>query len=170
MSEALTHKFTYTTDEYMNAMDIWYRRDRRRYLIIAAVCAVSLCLFFAFPSVDAIFLTIFYVSVVVVAAFVIRPLLLKRNFRQSRIWQAEQDFSFNQDGIRIETEFSTTELKWKFFPEIWDTENAYLLFVEKRKFLIIPKRIFRGVDEQLSFEELVHAEIPNTKLLSHGEK
>ncbi len=170
MSEELTHTFTYTTEEYMNAMSVWYRRDRRLYLILAAVCAISVIVFFTFPLIHALFLVTFYLAVVLLAAFVIRPQLLKRNFRQSRIWQAQQEFSFDQDGMKIETEFSSTNLKWKFFHEVWDTNHAYLLFVEKRKFLIIPKRIFKGVDEQMSFEELVHTAIPNTKLLSRGEK
>ena len=170
MSEELTHKFTYTPEEYLSAMYVWYRRDRRLYVIYAAVAAISVLAFFAFPLLHAAVIVTFYLAVVTIAAFVIRPQLLKRNFRQSRIWQAEQTFSFDLDGMKIETEYSNTALKWKFFHEVWDTNSSYLLFVEKRKFMIVPKRIFKGVDEQLSFEELVHASIPNTKLISRGEK
>ena len=171
MSEELTHKFTYTIDEYLNAMEIWYRRDRPRlYFIASMFCVVVLSAFFTFPLFQAILSTFLFIVVVFVAAFVIRPQLLKRNFRQSHTWQAEQEFSFDQNGMKMETEFSTTELKWQIFQKVWDTKIAYLLFFEKRRFLIIPKRIFRGVDEQMSFEALIRASIPDTKLLSYGEE
>lgn len=66
-------------------------------------------------------------------------------------------YTFSDEGIKIEFDEATAELKWPFFTRIKETAAFFLLFVTGSFCNIIPKRCFVDSAQLDSFRSLVRA-------------
>lgn len=66
-------------------------------------------------------------------------------------------YTFSDEGIKIEFDAATSELKWPFYTRIKETAAFFLLFVTGSFCNIIPKRCFVDSAQLESFRLLVRA-------------
>ena len=66
-------------------------------------------------------------------------------------------YTFSEEGIKIEFDEATSELKWPFYTRIKETTNFFLLSVTGSFFNIVPKRCFVDSVQLDSFRSLVRA-------------
>ena len=76
----------------------------------------------------------------------IRELMLKRLFKESKI-----DISFNQEGIVL----NGNKIEWSRFRDAIITEKGYLLEIDNKASIYIPKRVFDSDSSRESFYSLV---------------
>ena len=80
----------------------------------------------------------------------IRRFMLKRLFKESDI-----DISFDKDGIEI----NGNKIEWSQFRDAIISERGYLLEIDSRASIYIPKRVFDSDSSRESFVSLVRKKI-----------
>jgi len=66
-------------------------------------------------------------------------------------------YTFSDEGIKIEFDAATLELKWTFYTRIKETRDFFLLYVTGSFCNIVPKRSFVNSEQLEFFRSLVHA-------------
>lgn len=64
-------------------------------------------------------------------------------------------WSFSDEGFKTFTAVGTSENNWEGLEEIKETNNDFLLFIQKPIFIIIPKRCFQNESDILEFKQIV---------------
>jgi hypothetical protein len=75
------------------------------------------------------------------------PLLVLFNWlhcrRDARIWEAERTVTLTSDHLRqVDSLGNDTSLSWQMFVRVKITPNFFQLFIDKNRFLIIPRNAF----------------------------
>ena len=73
-------------------------------------------------------------------------------------------YTFSDEGIKIEFDSATSELKWPFYTRINETTAFFLLYVTGSFCNIVPKRCFVDSTQLDSFRSLVRARARKYKL------
>jgi hypothetical protein len=63
--------------------------------------------------------------------------------------------SFSEAGISGKSEFSEFQYQWSGIKKMSSTKNTYILYSSNISGLVIPKRIFKTVEEKESFEKML---------------
>jgi hypothetical protein len=66
-------------------------------------------------------------------------------------------YTFSDEGIKIEFDLATSELKWAFYTRIKETATFFLLYVTGSFYNIVPKRSFVDSAQLDSLRSLVRA-------------
>lgn len=69
-----------------------------------------------------------------------------------------------ETGVTIETQTSTTVMKWTHFPHFSETQNLFLLMVSQQSAQLIPKRAFASPAEINEFRGFAQAHIGNATI------
>ncbi|HEY8563735.1 MAG TPA: YcxB family protein [Pyrinomonadaceae bacterium] len=67
---------------------------------------------------------------------------LKRQFNSSPLLRAAQEVSFDDAGIKGETDLSSALTKWEAVVEAAETDKDFFFFISNKKALFVPKRAF----------------------------
>lgn len=67
---------------------------------------------------------------------------------------------FSEDSIYYVNEFEETKYKWKAVQRKDTDENAYYLYVNSLKAIVIPFRVFGSAAERQDFEKILSAHLP----------
>jgi hypothetical protein len=73
---------------------------------------------------------------------------LKRQFNSSPLLRATQEITFDEVGVKGETNLSSAVTKWDAVVEAAETDEDFFFFVSNKKALFIPKRGFESTLEQ----------------------
>jgi hypothetical protein len=139
-----------------------------RYLILAVVLAVLtllICLLIynshspRRSDAETVYVWLYpYVIGAVPTLIVLMPLVtLVRVWmiRRTPSVSGKRRYTFSDEGIKVEFDAATSELKWSFYTRIKETPTFFLLFVTGSFCNIIPKRCFADTAQLDSFRSLV---------------
>jgi hypothetical protein len=76
-------------------------------------------------------------------------------------------YTFSDEGIKIEFDAATSELKWPFYTQIKETTD-FLLYVTSSFCNIVPKRSFVNSEQLELFRALVRARAQKYSLKKQG--
>ncbi len=107
-----------------------------------AVCAVALSV---------------VIALMLVAAFTVIPALAGRG--ESKFFGITS-FVFTSEDIHIRTSQFDSRIKWSVYSRVLISRHFYLLYSRSRQFTVVPKRVFKSVDQQIAFESLLAEQIP----------
>jgi len=77
-------------------------------------------------------------------------------------------YTFSDEGIKIEFDAATSELKWPFYTQIKETTDFFLLYVTGSFCNIVPKRSFVNSEQLELFRALVRARAQKYSLKKQG--
>lgn len=171
MSEEKIYRFNYTFEEFDDSISVFFRRDRRFYIVIVAIVLPIILAFSILPIAQALPIVAGFGAFMGFVFLWLSPAARKRTFREEPLWRTEQIISYNTDGIKIENGPSPGLLRWNTFSAVWDTKPSYILFYNNGKnFFSIPKRVFPSNAEREDFEKLIFANISKKKMLCRGKE
>jgi hypothetical protein len=74
---------------------------------------------------------------------------------------------FSETGITLKDEVSLTQLQWKAIVKKDENADYYFLYTNSIQALIIPKREFKNIEEQNSFNQLLQLHISFNAEVGH---
>ena len=89
---------------------------------------------------------------ILVAAFVLIPHLV---FSRQSKYRDDYSLTFSDGGIHFRTVHIDSQLQWNLYTHALVNAHSYLLYYGSRTFTIIPKRVFRGQEQQAEFDKLL---------------
>ncbi len=84
-------------------------------------------------------------------------------FRKTPKYAEEYHMVFSAEGIMFETASLHSELTWKTYSALWESEECYYLVQTKQIYSILPKRAFAGDAEKSAFERMAQQGTRSTK-------
>lgn len=156
--EKIEISFKYTKEEYVKAFREYLlltKTIKKRDMIVAILVII-------FSSIWLI-LSKEILSVVCLLCGVLFLLLLcnlyywvpGRNFSQNSKFREEYNLTFSDEGIQFKTESINSNLKWNTYVDFIESEEFFYLIQAKQVFTVIPKRVFRNVEVEKGFREMV---------------
>jgi YcxB-like protein len=136
------------------------RRDPRRprlFLSILGCClAVISCWFIDLPF--SVFLVLVFAALVLIEASL--PTLVHRRvfYRIPRLF-CVRTVTFDDEGIKSESDLGQIQRKWDSFETFKETDNLFLMFQTKDCVGIIPKRAFPTKVEMADFRRILTSKI-----------
>jgi hypothetical protein len=88
----------------------------------------------------------FLASVFLAWPLVIRPLGLRRNFRDVPNFALKQVLITGEDGLLTRSDAGRTENKWPAYTKFQETPNLLILWMGAGMWEVIPKRAFSAVE------------------------
>jgi YcxB-like protein len=147
-----------TVDVTLEPSDFYEPFNLRRSSRFRLACGVVACLlaFTAWrlwPSDDSNFILIF---VAVLACIFVYPWIkIQNTFRQSPGLRKPRRYSFNVDGMHLESEDARGDFKWSLFNEVVETKRCFLFMQTDRGGTPIPKRCLSQPHSLLSLRTLI---------------
>ena len=155
---AMHVSFTYTEEEYMRAVRVFYARayhTRFNFLLGALVTLLGLLMLAS--GVDALFTTVclaiglMFTALNLYVHFVTPRLHYKANPKLRERYELD----FSDEGILYRSKGAETRLEWGFYSKVWETGEFYLLGYGKDMFSVIPKRAFPDDAQEEAFREML---------------
>jgi hypothetical protein len=78
------------------------------------------------------------------------PILSRKEFRQNKLVQKPQTISWDEGGMTFTSPDSKSVVAWKDLNKWKKNKKYFLLYISRRLFLCLPKRLFP--DEQVASE------------------
>ena len=165
--ETVELRFQYTQSEYIRA--------ERQYLISSkiihkydiALVTVFLLLsvvYMLFTSFSIFSILIFGLVIVVTALgsylYILMPIL---KFKQTAKYHEEYTLVFSKETIEFKTQSIESEMKWDIYSALWESHDFYYLIQAPRIYTLIPKRVFKDLNEKQLFEEITQSRVKTTK-------
>lgn len=88
------------------------------------------------------------------------PLIIHRRlyYRNIGLFSA-RTATFDDDGVRVDSEMGHFEKKWRSYENYRETKNLFLLFQTKDSAGIVPKRVFPSPEATAEFRALLASKI-----------
>lgn len=148
MTESI--KFYLTWEEYFAAQEFF----RRHHQSIAPELVVGVLLILA--GVALLFfdgLGVFAIAVVLLGLVVffvgptVRRLASNRKWRREPLYETEHEVAFSEDGVYFRMGIIESNLDWKYYQRVLESQAGLLLVYGNDSFNLLPKRAF--ADENL---------------------
>ena len=75
----------------------------------------------------------------------------------------EYTLVFSKENIKFKTQSIDSEVKWDIYSELWESHDFYYLIQAPRLYTLIPKRVFKDLNEKQLFEEIAQSRVKTTK-------
>ncbi|QST00982.1 YcxB family protein [Pontibacillus sp. ALD_SL1] len=158
--ESVTVSGTITLDEFKKYQAYHVRRINLSFFFVLLVMFTLM-----FVSViDAIW----FVSIWFAALFALVPSGLfllsvkvfnrnraKKEFESDAVAHKEMTYTFNEEGVHQKGRRSDNYYEWSDFSSFQETPELFLLYVSKRKAILLPKRFFENQEQQEQFKTIV---------------
>ncbi len=95
--------------------------------------------------------SVLLVLILIAAFFVIPPLA----FRREPKFRDDYSLTLSSEGIHFRTAHIHSKLQWSMYSRALIDSHSYVLYYGLNQFSVIPRRVFRSVDEQREFEEML---------------
>ncbi len=160
-SRSIVLDFTYSKQEIMQAFRLHYKKllNIKRDLFIGfALLAVCVFLSSRFGFSSLLYFLLFLSGILLLLplfAFYILPLL---KFNQNQKWAFPFSFRFAEQ-LEIKNRDASENLSWQKFYDVVEDEHFFLIYSDTNIFLIIPKRVFKTLNHQAAFRELLKSKI-----------
>lgn len=79
----------------------------------------------------------------------------KKEFESDPIALNEMTYTFSEEGVHQKVRRSDNYYEWSDFSSFQETPELFLLYVSKRKAILLPKRFFRSNEQQERFRSMV---------------
>ena len=163
MNSTVDLSFRYVQDDYVRALRAHYATRLRLRLdaiaiIVAGIGGISL-----WPSSRTHWMGVFCVAVslifilMLIAAFIVIPPLA---FRSNPKFRDDYALTFSKEGIHFRTAHIDSQLQWSLYSRALVDKYSYVLYWGSRDFTVIPKRVFKGAEQQQAFEQLLTHHVP----------
>lgn len=159
-------QLTYTLDDYEEAHRLhrsasFWNRWRMRIVLFLGVLfmAIGTLIFVTagkeawrglFPFVGG---GMFVFAVTMLPAF-----MQRREFNRNPLFRHSSLFDFSEEGIRVESPISRSELRWDAVQRWLENEQMFLLYFSPRQFLMLPKGVFNFGEED-EFRQLLRRKV-----------
>jgi YcxB-like protein len=159
VDSAINLSFRYSEGDYVRALRAHYRSRLRLRLDLAVAIVVGILGIYLWPSfagVASVAVSVLLVLMLVAAFFVIPPLV----FRREPKFRDDYSLTFSSEGIHFRTAHIDSQLQWSMYSRALIDSYSYVLYYGSSQFSVIPRRVFRNVDEQREFEEMLAKHVP----------
>ena len=75
-------------------------------------------------------------------------------------FQCPVTMHFSEENVRVESETINSEVSWNSFTHCVASESLFLLYLSRKRFFIIPKRVFTA-DQVAEFCQLLQKKVPS---------
>jgi hypothetical protein len=98
------------------------------------------------------------------AIILAEPFLVRLRYRQN--WIGEKPLTVDVDarGCVFSTSFAKSEFLWDAFPGYVESENLFLLYISRTRFIPIPKRAFVDIGDLHPFRELLRQNVSELQI------
>ncbi|WP_345240653.1 YcxB family protein [Pontibacillus salipaludis] len=83
----------------------------------------------------------------------------KKEFESDSIAHNEMTYTFSEEGVHQKVRRSDNYYEWSDFSSLEETPELFLLYVSKRKAIVLPKRFFKNKEQQEQFKQIVRESI-----------
>ena len=163
--ETVKLRFQYTQSEYIKA--------ERQYLIsktihkydiaLVAVFLLLSIVYMLFSSLSVFSILITGLIIVVTALgsylYILMPIL---KFKQTAKYHEEYTLVFSKETIKFKTQSVESEMKWDIYSALGESHDFYYLIQAPRIYTLIPKRVFKDLNEKQLFEEIAQSRVKTT--------
>jgi len=163
------------TEYYLGYFRWTLRRFRRTLIILAAVnIFLAAILLYAsnnpsleFDSAKTIegMRPWFLFTILAIIIVPLLPFIVARKAVRDPRGENGYKYKFSPDGVEIEGAVGRSVLDWKAFTNAREDSAAFLLFVNREQFHLIPKRCFATMVDISTFREILHEKFPKAKSL-----
>lgn len=80
----------------------------------------------------------------------------RREFSSDHLAQNEITYTFNEEGVHQKVRRSDTYFEWSDFSSFREYPELFLMYVSKRKAILLPKRFFEDREEEEQFKRIVN--------------
>jgi hypothetical protein len=107
-------------------------------------------------------LLIFVLALSYVGSCYLRPMRYVSDKRYSKLFT----LTVSDEEVSLKSEDANSEAKWEFIRKVWETNEFYYIFLDKRQFWIVPRDRFADQAQEELFRQIVsrHSKI-NTGLI-----
>lgn len=165
--ETVELRFQYTQSEYIKAERQYLISSKTIHKYDIALVAVFLLLsvvYMLFSSFSVFSILIFGLIIVVTALgsylYILMPIL---KFKQTAKYHEEYTLVFSKENIKFKTQSIDSEVKWDIYSALWESHDFYYLIQAPRLYTLIPKRVFKDLNEKQLFEEIAQSRVKTTK-------
>ena len=165
--ETVKLRFQYTQSEYIKAERQYLISSKTIHKYDIALAAVFLLLsvvYMLFSSFSVFSILIFGLIIVVTALgsylYILMPIL---KFKQTAKYHEEYTLVFSKETIKFKTQSMESEIKWNIYSALWESRGFYYLIQALRVYTLIPKRVFKDLNEKQLFEEITQSRVKTTK-------
>lgn len=165
--ETLKLRFQYTQSEYIKAERQYLISSKTIHKYDIALVTLFLLLsvvYMLFSSFSVFSILIFGLIIVVTALgsyiYILMPIL---KFKQTAKYHEEYTLVFSKETIIFKTQSIESEMKWDIYFALWESHDFYYLIQAPRIYTLIPKRVFKDLNEKQLFEEIAQSRVKTTK-------
>jgi hypothetical protein len=76
----------------------------------------------------------------------------------------EHQYSFSDEGVGFTGLHSQGTIRWTGLTQAWETRRFFLLYVDKSRAIVIPKRFFAAESDAQTFRALLRRQLPKSQL------
>ena len=165
--ETVKLRFQYTQSEYIKAerQYLFSSKTIHKYDIALVTLFLLLSVVYMLFSSFSIFSILIFGLIIVVTAlgsylYILMPIL---KFKQTAKYHEEYTLVFSKETIKFQTQSIESEMKWDIYSALWESHDFYYLIQAPRIYTLIPKRVFKDLNEKQLFEEITQSRVKTTK-------
>lgn len=160
-------RFTYTEAEYLNAARLLMLRETRIVLRLTAMFVLlfvgGVLLAMLIPEFTFSLWAISLIVALFVAAFFQRLMVAvpRKYFRGNENMREEFVLTFSHDGVWVRTSKIDSKMAWSLYTRVLENDSIYVIVYGKdaRMMTAVPKRVFRSVQEEIEFRNLLRQHV-----------
>jgi len=164
--QPLQFRFRYTEAEYLSASRLltWGEKSTlvrmMSFFLLILFGGIMLTIIqdFVLPIWSVVALTLLVAAAFVYKLFFDMP---KRYFRGNENVRDEYLLSFSHEGVWVKTSQIDSKLAWSLYTRVLENSQLYVIVYGKdaRMMTPVPKRVFKGVNEELEFRKLLREHV-----------
>lgn len=154
--------FRYTAREYTSGINQFQDNTKRIVFdLILSICLLIYGVYRINSSANVIFsvflivAALFYIFILILAKYIIPKL----RFNREPKFQEEYFLSFQDEEINFIAGKLRSALSWDYYIDVKESKDFFFLVYGKNRYTIIPKRVFKDLDELNIFKDLVRSKI-----------
>jgi hypothetical protein len=160
-------RFTYSEAEYLNASRLLLMRETKVILRLAVmflllfsggVMLTMLIPLFSFPLWAMVLIALVFVAIFFQKLLVDMP---RRYFRGNDNMREEFLLTFSHDGVWVRTSKIDSKMAWSLYTRVLENPSMYVIVygTDARMMTAVPKRVFRSVQEEVEFRNLLRQHV-----------
>ena len=160
-------RFTYTEAEYLNAARLLMLNETKIVLRLAIIFVlmfvISLLLIMLIPAFNFPLWAILIMEAALVALLFQNFMVAvpRKYFRGNENMREEFLLAFSQDGVWVRTSKIDSKMAWSLYTRVLENPSLYVIVFGKdaRMMTAVPKRVFKGVQEEVEFRNLLRQHV-----------
>jgi len=157
--DKVTINFQYTKNEYIFAFRRYLLQSKiikKLDLVIVSVLAVFEVFLLIWNGFSLYSLVLGMIVIFYTLMFALLYLLQPANvYNRTPKLHQQYKLSFTTENINYKTADVSSILNWDIYSEIWNCNDFFYLIQAKNIYTIIPKRVFKNVNDLKTFEKII---------------